>query len=203
MANKPLNFVFIGRSGSGKGTQALLLKEFLEKRDGVGSVFYLSTGEHMRNLIKERPELKTSVFLNKKVMALGNKAPDFLTVWVWSKELIFNMKSNQHIIFDGTPRTLLEAKLLDEAFDWYEKENLRPILVDVSPEEVRIRMLARKREDDTEEQINGRLAYFEKLVAPAIEYYRSESKNKLIVVDGNPRDVNLIHKNILKACGLE
>ncbi len=145
------------------------MKEFLEKRDGKGSVFYLSTGEHMRNLIKERPELEISIFLDKKIMATGEKAPDFLTVWVWAKELIYNAKSNQHIIFDGTPRTLLEAKVLDEAFEFYERKNVKPILVDVSPEEVRKRMLERRRSDDTEEQIKHRVAYYERLVVPAVE----------------------------------
>ncbi len=200
---KPLNFVLIGRSGSGKGTQAELVKEFLEKRDGKGTVFYLSTGEHMRTLIKERPELETSEFLDKKIMALGNKAPDFLTIWIWAKELIYNIKSNQHIIFDGTPRTLLEARTLDEALEFYERENVKPILVDISPEEARERLLKRGRGDDAEEQIRNRLAYYEKRVAPAVEYYRKESKNKLIVVDGNSHDVNLIHRNILVAAGLE
>ncbi len=177
------------------------MKEFLEKRDGKGSVFYLSTGEHMRNLIKERPELEISIFLDKKIMATGEKAPDFLTVWVWAKELIYNAKSNQHIIFDGTPRTLLEAKVLDEAFEFYERKNVKPILVDVSPEEVRKRMLERRRSDDTEEQIKHRVAYYERLVVPAVEYYRKESSNKLIQVDGNPHDVNLIYENILKELG--
>ena len=32
MSDLRLNLVFIGRSGSGKGTQATLMKEFLEKR---------------------------------------------------------------------------------------------------------------------------------------------------------------------------
>ncbi len=41
------NFIFIGSSGAGKGTQAGLMKEFLEKRDGEGSVFYIYTGEHL------------------------------------------------------------------------------------------------------------------------------------------------------------
>ncbi len=102
------------------------------------------------------------------------------------------------MVIDGSPRTALEAKVLDGAFDFYKRENIKPILIDVSPEEVRARLLARGREDDTEEQIKHRLAYYEKYVAPAVEYYRKESKNKLIVVDGNPHDVNLIHKNILK-----
>jgi adenylate kinase len=194
-----LNLIFIGRSGSGKGTQAGLMKDFLEKRDGRDSVFYIYTGEHLRGLITEHPLLLTSEFVDKKVMKGGNKAPDFIAIWAWAKELIYSAKPNQHIIFDGSPRTSLEAKALDEALEFYERKNVKPILLDVSVEEVKMRMLKRARADDTEKRIKNRLAYYEKYVVPAVEYYRQESKNKLIVIDGNPHDVMKIHHAILES----
>ncbi len=67
----------------------------------------------------------------------GNKAPDFIAIWAWAKELIYSAKPNQHIIFDGSPRTPLEAKALDEALEFYERKNVKPILIDVSQEEAR------------------------------------------------------------------
>lgn len=195
-----LNLIFIGRSGCGKGTQAGLMREYLEKRDGKGSILYINTGEHLRNLTK-MPMFETGKLVNKKVMEAGNKAPDFLAIWIWAKELIYSAKSHQHIIFDGCPRTPLEAKAMDEALEFYERKNVKPILLDVSPEEVRERLLKRGRGDDTEEQIRNRLAYYEKRVVLAVEYYRKESKNKLIVVDANLHDIIVIHKNILAALG--
>lgn len=197
-----INLIFIGRSGSGKGTQATLMREFLEKRDGPNSVFYMYTGEHLRKLISEKPELAISHFLDVKVMDAGQKAPDFTAIWAWAKEFIYSLKSTQHLVVDGSPRTSLEAKALDEFFEFCERENVKPILVDVSADEVRDRMLKRKRKDDTEEQIKNRIAYYEKYVVPTLDYYRDGSKNKLIEIDGNPHDVNLIHKNILKALNL-
>ncbi len=196
-----LNLIFIGKSGAGKGTQAGLMKEFLEKRDNEGSVFYIYTGEHLRSLIKNNPDLETSKLVDEKVMKGGNKAPDFIAIWAWAKELIYSAKPFQHIIFDGSPRTPLEVKALDEALEFYERKNVKPILIDVSPEEARLRMLKRGRKDDTEKQIKNRLAYYEKYVVPAIEYYRNESKNGLIVIDGNSHDIIAIHINILVALG--
>lgn len=199
---KSLTFVLIGRSGSGKGTQAELLKKFLEKKDGEGSVFYTYAGKELRQLIKDDPESGIGKLVDEKVMKLGGKAPDFLAVWSWTKEFVSRFKPNQHIIVDGSPRTKLEAMALDEAFNFLNREIVFPLLIDVSPEEVRGRMIIRERQDDTENQIKNRLAYFEKYVVPAVEYYRNESKNKLIEIDGNPHDPNLIHKNIIKAISL-
>ena len=202
MSDLRLNLVFIGRSGSGKGTQATLMKEFLEKRDGNGSVFYVYAGEIFRTLIKNQPRLEVSALLDAKVMKKGDKAPDFSAIWAWGNEFIYRLNKDQHIIVDGSPRTILEAKALDECLEFLDRENVFPILVGVSAEEVKQRMLLRGRQDDNEEQIKNRIFYYEKYVVPAIEYYSHESKNKLIVIDGNPHDVNLIHHSLLKALNL-
>ena len=200
--DKPVNVIFIGRSGCGKGTQADLLKKYLEKRDGEGRVFYIYTGEGLRELTK-RKELLTARLVDEKVMKAGAKAPDFVAVWVWSGKFVEGMDEKRHIMLDGSPRTVIEAKLLDEAFNFYERNSVFPIWLDVGAEEVFFRMKSRGRADDTESQIKNRLAYYEEYVVPAINYYEKESANKLIHIDGNVRDPALIHKNILAALGLE
>ncbi len=192
-------FLLFGRSGCGKGTQAKLLMDYFEKKDGKDSALYIYAGEKFREL-SDYDSLTAK--LTKEILLVGDKVPDFLAIWVWSNEMVEKMRENLHLVIDGSPRTALEAKALDETFEFYKRENIKPVLIDVSPEEIRVRLLNRKREDDTEKQIVHRLAYYEKYVAPAVEYYRKESKNKLIVVDGNPHDVNLIHKNILAALDL-
>ena len=197
---KPYTFLLFGRSGCGKGTQAKLLQEYLEKKDGPGSVLYIYVGDKMRELVQD--DSLTAKLANEILLA-GEKIPDFLAIWAWANDLVRELKEKTHLIIDGSPRTALEAKALDDTFEFYKRENIKPVLIDVSPEEVAARLLGRGRSDDTKEQIRHRLAYYEKYVAPAVEYYRNESKNKLIVVDGNPHDVNLIHKNILAAAGLE
>lgn len=173
--------------------------DYLKKRDGEDSVLYIYAGEKFREL--SRCDSLTAK-LTSEILLAGDKVPDFLAVWVWSNAMVEKMRENLHLVIDGSPRTVLEAKALDDAFEFYKLENIKPILIDVSPEEIKDRLLKRGRADDTEERINHRLAYYEKYVAPIIGYYEKESKNKLIVIDGNPHDVNLIHKNILKAAGI-
>lgn len=193
-------FLLFGRSGCGKGTQAKLLQKYLEKKDRQASVLYIYVGDKMRELVQGD---SLTAKLANEILLKGEKEPDFLAIWGWSNEMVEKMKENLHLVIDGSPRTSFEAKILDDAFNFYKRENIRPILIDVSPEEIKNRLLKRGREDDTEKQITHRLAYYEKYVAPAVEYYLKESKNKLIVVDGNPHDVDLIHKNILEAAGIK
>ena len=47
-------FIFIGASGSGKGTQVALLKEYIKKKDPETPIFYVQTGEYFREFV--RPE---------------------------------------------------------------------------------------------------------------------------------------------------
>ncbi|MBI5045668.1 MAG: nucleoside monophosphate kinase [Candidatus Niyogibacteria bacterium] len=200
--DKPINVIFIGRSGCGKGTQADLLKKYLEKQTGEGSVFYIYTGDGLRALTK-RQDLLTARLVDEKVMKAGAKAPDFVAVWVWAGKFVEGMDEKKYVILDGSPRTVIEAKLLDEAFNFYGRNAIFPIWLDVSAEEVAFRMKNRGRADDTDGQIKNRLAYYEEYVVPAVNYYGQESKNKLIHIDGNVRDPQLIHKNILIALDLE
>lgn len=202
LMENPLIFIFFGRSGSGKGTQAELLKKYLEEKYGTNSVLYVYTGAKLRELVGQK-ELLTARLVDEKVMKAGAKAPDFLAVWAWGERLVKEMDEKKHLIVDGSPRTIMEAKILDESFLFYGRKKIFPLFIDVSREEVARRMKKRGRADDTDEQIKSRLAYYEEYVLPAVEYYEKESKNKLIWIDGNPLDRELIHQNILKAVGLK
>lgn len=202
MNKDPYNVLFIGRSGSGKDTQAELLQKTLEGRFGEGSVLYIYTGEHLRELSEKHEEVFIAKLLKEKVMDVGGKAPDFLACWAWSEDIIYKLKSGQHTIFSSSPRTALEAKVMDEMFEFFDRKNVFPILVDVAREEAFWRLKNRGRADDTDQGINARLDFYEKYVAPVPEYYETESPNKLIRIDGNPRDIQKIHQDILKALRL-
>lgn len=192
--NKFFAIMLIGRSGCGKGTQAELLMDFFKKREE--ETIYIYTGEHLRNLASQTN--LAGKLIKERVMEQGGLTPTAFAIYSWTKDLIEKFQGNAHLIFDGSPRTKNEAIIMDEAFEFYGFQNIRPILIDVSREEAFKRLKSRARFDDTDETINHRLDYFEKDVAPAIEYYKNESKNKLHIVDGNPRDVNKIHLDILK-----
>jgi adenylate kinase family enzyme len=197
--DNPLTFLFIGRSGCGKGTQVELLRKYFEDKDGRDSVVYVYAGQRMRDLI-EKSDSFTSKLANK-IMMTGGKQPDFFAIWAWSNELIDKLKENTHLIIDGSPRTLLEARVLDEAFDFYKRKEIRPILLDVSYDWAAQRLKERGRFDDTEERIKKRFEYFDKYVVPAIEYYEKESKNRLIRVNGE-QSIKKVHKDIMETLNL-
>jgi len=72
-----------------------------------------------------------------------------------------------------------------------------PILIDVSREWAKDKLLKRKRTDDTEERINRRLDYYEKYVQPAADYYERQSKNKLARINGE-QSIEEVHQEIIK-----
>ena len=48
--------------------------------------------------------------------------PEFMLIYIWSGLLIKNYTGVEHLVFDGTPRKLLEAKILDPVFSFYGLE---------------------------------------------------------------------------------
>src|SRR3989344_6404529 len=194
------NFIFIGRSVSRKGTQSELLKKVLETRYGDGSVFYFATGDCFRNLTTQ-PALYTGKLVAEKVLKSGNKAHDALTIWCWAKEFVNRVHPEQHMILDGTPRTVLEAKAIDELMVFYDREKVFPIWLDVSYEWAYERLIGRGRGDDSPETIKNRLAYYTKYVELTVKDYQEESSNKLIRINGE-QTIEKIHQDIVSAFGL-
>lgn len=200
MSNEPYSFTFIGRSGCGKGTQAELLKKLLEKRSGPNSVFYISTGAQLRGLL-DHPELFTARLLQNKILGPGEKSPDALAIWAFTKELVHGATEYNHIIADGTPRTAIEAEVWDEMLDFLDRKNTFHIWLNASAEWVSDRMIARERSDDNPENIKRRMAYYEKRVVPAIEFYKKDQQHKLLEINGE-QEIEKVHQDIIKAIGL-
>lgn len=102
------NIVFMGKSGSGKGTQInLMIKNGYHK---------ISIGDILRNEIAKDTSLGKSV---KKLLEKGKLISDDLVIKLLSKELD-NHKTG--IIFDGFPRTLNQAKKLEKIL---KKKNIK------------------------------------------------------------------------------
>lgn len=166
----PQVFIFIGRSGCGKGTQAPLLMEEIKKRESAHDVLYLQTGALIREFIKEE---NYSALRAKEIYDAGDRQPDFLAVNMWSNFLFKRFTGKEIIIADGTPRSLDEARMLDTALDWmYGIKNPVVVYLNVSDDWSIKHLLARGRMDDNEEDIRERLRWFETDVLPAVEWYR-------------------------------
>ena len=98
-----MNIILFGPPGAGKGTQAKNLEKKLNN-------FQVSTGDMLRDEIKKESEI------GKKIINYMNdgKFVDDEIVNKLMKNVIFDPKKKDKLIFDGYPRTLEQAKNLDK-----------------------------------------------------------------------------------------
>lgn len=185
-------FIFFGRSGCGKGTQAKLLTNYLEKNFD-NKVLYLETGAKFREF-KEYDNYSSS--LTMEVLDHGGLMPEFLPIWLWSDFLVKNFTGNEHLILDGTARRIDEASVLDSAVRFYKIKNPYVIYIDVSYQRSFEMMKGRGRKDDTGEYIKSRLDWFEKDVIPAIEYFEQNNLYTFLKINGE-QEIEDVHKDIL------
>lgn len=197
---EPLTLVFIGKSGSGKGTQVELLKQKLAAIGGeaVRAVFHLESGARFREFIAAG---NYSGKLAGEINQRGELQPAFLSVWVWSHLMVENMKGDEHLILDGTPRREGELDILDSALQFYGRKDIRVIHVDISREEAARRLSGRGRGDDRPDLITRRLDWFDENVVPTIERFRSMNGYTVHDINGE-RSVEEIHEDIVRVLGL-
>ena len=192
---KPLNIFFLGLSGSGKGTQAHMLKDALEN---LYPTHLISTGDLFRELL----QLDTDAAKHTKTtLDKGERMPNAFALSMWVHEVMWRVHEEEGIVFESSPRSQWEAEVGLEVMKYLEREkDTKAIYLPLSEEEVIERLLKRGRADDNESAIKERIAFFHKNVIPAVEYFRKEGM--LIEVDGTG-DVDKIHADIVKALGLE
>jgi adenylate kinase len=175
--------IFIGRSGCGKGTQADLLKDWIRTNDlEKRQILYVETGDRFRQFIRGEG---FSSQLSKEVLDQDTLQPGFLACYMWSSMLIEELGANMHLVFDGAPRSLDEARMLETALNFYKREKPTVIYIDVSRKWSEERLLSRGRADDkTLSKIDKRLDWFDKDVLPAIEYFNDHPAYRLITING-------------------
>ncbi|TSC75553.1 MAG: adenylate kinase [Parcubacteria group bacterium Gr01-1014_30] len=190
-SKKPLVGIFLGRSGSGKGTQVKLLKKKL-------GLDYISSGK----LLRRRKKIKD--FTGKKLQKVLDRGglvptPVVFKLWLDRFEKLKKKKNFKGFIYEGSPRKIFEAYLMDEALGWYEwNKKLKVILIDISEKEAIARLTKRGREDDKISAIKSRLSWFQTNVVPVINFYRKTGR--LIKINGE-QTVENVFKDILKALG--
>lgn len=170
-----MRIVFIGPPGVGKGTQCKKLVEYL-------GIPHLSTGE----MLREVKSLDTALarWVSSYVDA-GKLAPDHLVMRIVARRLR-SPDCEAGCLFDGFPRTLVQAQLLDEQFGKTGRKLDLVISLKASEEELVNRLLKRAqqehRADDTQETIRSRLHVFNTQTAPLLEYY--QRRHLLATVNG-------------------
>lgn len=191
-------YIFIGRSGCGKGTQAKLLEEYLKTVDRERGVFYLQTGLEFREFIKGDTYTQK---LAKEIYDKGGLQPEFLSIHMWANALSKGYRENEHLIIDGTPRKFHEAGALHSILDFYKLGRPHVIYLNVSENWSVEHMMSRNRLDDKPGEIRARLSWFETDVVPAIGFYRNNPNYHFIEIDGE-RAIEEVKKDILKNVGL-
>lgn len=187
--------IFIGRSGCGKGTQAELMRERINRLDDKKRhILYVEPGHYFRQFIRGSGY---SSRLSKTIYESDERQPNFLACWVWSNILIEEFNENMHLIIDGAPRARPEAELLTTAMRFYGREKPTVIYLNVSREWSEERLLARGRQDDiTLEKIDKRLDWFDKDVVPALNYFKSDPLYRLIEINGE-QSIEKVHSDIV------
>lgn len=125
-----MNIVLFGAPGSGKGTQATVLASELNLQ-------VISLGDILRQEVKNESELGKEV---KNYMQKGLLVPDQLVARVIEE---FISKTNGFIL-DGFPRTLGQAKTLDEIMQ-KQKTNIDAVLYFQVDEETIVSRLSNRR----------------------------------------------------------
>ena len=172
-----INVVIFGPPGAGKGTQS---KKIIEKY----GLKHISTGELLRAEIASGSELGERI---KAIIDKGKLISDELITDILTNELE-NLGDVPGVIFDGYPRTVNQAEILDRILaDWGTEVSVM-IDLEVEEEELVKRLLKRAeimgRSDDTIDVIKKRLQVYHKKTEPVIDYYKKTGKYKGIEGSG-------------------
>ena len=191
----PQTFIFIGRSGCGKGTQADLLKERIFRFDqSKRQILYIESGERFRQFIRGK---SFSSRLSKEIYESDERQPDFLACSMWTNMLLNELDDNMHLVFDGTPRALAEAEMLTSALAFYKREKPTVIHLNVSRLWSERHLLSRGRTDDLNlAKIDKRLDWFDKDVMPAVEYFKKNPFYRFFDINGE-QPIEKVHAEII------
>ena len=177
--------VFIGPPGSGKGTQAQILK------DSVLPNLHILT---VSSLLKEKSS-DGSVLGNeiKNKMDNGDFIEDSTVISVLKEKV--DSLGDEQILVDGFPRSSLQAESLKKIF---LNKNLKIINFTVSDEELLTRIKKRSQEESRADDkvFDKRLSIYKKSHNQIIESLSND--NEVINIDANDQIDSISYKIIVK-----
>jgi len=195
----PKTIIFIGPQGSGKGTQIAKLYEVIAAADPSRRIVDIQTGRRFRALAAKR-----ETFADKKIadtLDSGELQPDFITHLLWGQAMLDQLDPKSHLLIDGFPRNAHQARVLDNAFTFFERDKIVVINLDTPEDIVRDRMTSRARSDDTPESIEIRLRIYREETLPLLQFYADREGATVHNIDGT-MDIDGVHRAICDALNL-
>jgi adenylate kinase len=186
-----VHIVLVGPPGAGKGTQAQFIASHL-------SIPKISTGDIFRVNVSQGTELGREA---KAYMDRGDLVPDSITI-AMVRDRLAEGDTRDGFLLDGFPRTLTQAKALDETLDDIGTKLDVVLELVVDDDEVVRRLSGRRtcrvcgldfdpptrdgicdqcggelfqRDDDREETVRHRLEVYAEQTAPLIDFYADKS----------------------------
>jgi adenylate kinase len=180
------NIILFGPPGSGKGTQAAMLKEHF-------NLLHLSTGDLLREEIRQSTALGLEA---KSFMDKGELVPDEVVIGMIGGAVDQAESQDKNgIIFDGFPRTVAQAAALDSLLESRGTAIAGVLSLAVDEEELTQRILKRGltsgRSDDSDEAtIRKRVQEYRLKTEPVAAYYAEYGKVRTIEGLGSIADIN-------------
>lgn len=128
-----MHILFMGPPGAGKGTQAAnIVNKY--------NLPHISTGDMLRAAIANQTELGMTA---KRYMDKGNLVPDDVTIGI-VKERLSEPDCKDGFLLDGFPRTVAQAKALDEIMVGLTKSIEHVINIEVDFDILKDRLTGRR-----------------------------------------------------------
>ncbi len=180
---KKLNIVLFGPPGAGKGTQSAMLIEKYK-------LIHLSTGDILRGEIAAGTTLGIEA---KSLIDQGLLVPDTVVIGMIENKLDQNPGA-QGFIFDGFLRTVAQARALDGLLTDRQTGITVMLALEVDDDELTKRLLGRGkqsgRSDDQDPAIiENRIKEYNNKTAPLKDYYREQSKLRVVNGVGSIDDI--------------
>jgi len=186
---KPYTVFFLGKPGSGKGTQAEKLATHMHWP-------IITAGDQFRKIASEDTPVGRKI---KSEVSAGLLAPNWFAMYLYQKAL-FALPGHADVIFDGFNRKPDEARLVISSLKWLNRSFIVINLM-VSDEIVYKRIKGRsetqKRSDD--DSIETRLSEYHKYTEQALELFRDAGE--IVDINGE-NDEDTIANDIKNALDL-
>ena len=187
-----MNIVIFGPPGAGKGTQS----KFIVNKYNL---YQLSTGDLLRNEIKNKTELGSKI---SSIMNAGDLVSDNIVSELIEK-FVSNNEYKNKIIFDGYPRNLEQAKNLDKMLRSHGQKIDIVLKLSVTLATVKKRILERqnqeKRADDNEEIAIKRYKTYENSSLPVLDYYKGFDLLKVVNGESTISEINTEISDLIDA----